>query len=279
MIRNFFIAIFMVFSITTFAQTATHKIILVSGKKIMINQTNDMEMTISMMGQGIDMKSNSNTETLLEVMEVAENKNRINSTLKKIKLSSEMMGGIQTYDSENEADKNSELGKQFTGKLNVPKQFMVNNLGQEVEEKEAEEDASLNPMEGFLGMSADGRSIISNSFLILPQNAKIDDSWTDSIMTDKIKTIKKYTIKNIADYVATIDISGTVTGEKKVEVQGTEMSVNINTTFSGKMMSNISTGLVEKSDIVTEMNNTMELMGSPSTMTGKVTSTATYIAQ
>lgn len=258
-----------------FAQTPTQKIVLKAGQKISISQSNNNNITISAMGQEIESTSTSNLTTLLEVKTVDDNKNVVSSTLQKMKVSGQSMGSAQTYDSENADDKNSEMGKMFGLKLNIPEEVVIDNTGKEIITKKTEgTEEPANPMAEML--SPTGSSKISNAFMVMPANAKAGYSWVDSSTEDKIKTIKKFTVQAIKGNEAITSIDITVTGEKTVEAQGMEMNITINTKTTGEITSDITTGLVKKNVMVTEMNNTMDMMGNSSPMTGKMNTTITY---
>jgi hypothetical protein len=260
-------------SLQSFAQT--QKIVLSPGQKISISQSNNNNITISAMGQEIESTSTSNLTTLLEVKTVDDNKNVVSSTLQKMKVSGQSMGSAQTYDSENADDKNSEMGKMFGLKLNIPEEVVIDNTGKEIITKKTEgTEEPANPMAEML--SPTGSSNVSNAFMVMPANAKAGYSWVDSSTEDKIKTIKKFTVQAIKGNEAITSIDITVTGEKTVEAQGMEMNITLNTKTTGEITSDITTGLVKKNVMVTEMNNTMDMMGNSSPMTGKINTTITY---
>ena len=95
----------------------------------------------------------------------------------------------------------------------------------------------------------------------------------DSSLDDKLKTVKKYTIKDIKGNEAITGVNITLTGEKTVNTQGMEMTITLNTTTTGEITSDITTGLVKKNELITEMNNTVDMMGNSGPMTGKATTT------
>ena len=264
-------------SIQSFAQKVTQKIVLTTGQKINVNQVDDTNMTISAMGQEINITGSNSSTAILEIKTVADNNNVITRTLKKVKISSEAMGQSQSYDSENAADKNSDMAKQFEDKLNKPEDFNIDNKGKEItNSKKTVETDGDNPMENILKMADVGINNVSSSFMVLPADVKAGFSWTDSSTIDKIKTVKKYTVKSIDNTDAVIALESNNIGEKSVDAQGTEMNININVTVNGEMTSDIATGLVKKNVLSADINNTMDIMGSSSPMTGKITSTVIY---
>jgi hypothetical protein len=259
-------------SLQSFAQT--QKIVLSQGQKINVTQVDSSTISISAMGQEINITGNNNTTTLLEIKSVADNNNVVISTLKQVKSSGEAMGNSQTYDSDKAGDKDSPLATQYASLLNKPTEFIIDNHGKEVKAKKSETtEETSNPMQE---MFTSAYSNISNAFMALPAAAKAGYSWVDSSSEDKIKTIKKYTLKDIKGNEALINLDVTITGEKTNEAQGMEMTVTLNTKTTGEITSDITTGLVKKNVMVTEINNTMEMMGNSNPMTGKINTTITY---
>ncbi len=269
--KKLFLFALTIFTISCIAQP-TQKIVLKKGQKIKLEQVDKTTMRISAMGQSMDINSDNDMITLLEVKAIDDNKFTLSSTLKRIKMSAEMMGNSQSYDSDNPADKNSEMAKEFENKLNKPEEAIVDHQGKEINEKNKGMEISGNPMENMFKMIA-AKGAVSSAFMLLPANASVGSSWSDSGMIETIKTLKTYTIKSISNDEAVIELKGTISGEKSADMQGMEMNVKMNSQLSGEILSDIKTGLVKRTNIITDMNNEVEMMGASNPMTGKVTTT------
>jgi hypothetical protein len=113
------------------------------------------------------------------------------------------------------------------------------------------------------------------AFFILPTGKKIGDSWSDSTSNKGITTKKTYTLKSIAQDVATIDVMGKITGTKEQEANGMTMSITMNNKFTEQILVNTNVGLVTKANNTTDGTNSMDMMGQQMEMTVKSSTVTT----
>ena len=266
----------------SFAQTPVQKIDLVKGQKIMVTDSMTMKVSQEAMGQTVELNASSKTLTQLEVKDVADNKKVITSTLQKVRSSFDAMGQSSSYDSEKPGDNNSEAAKAYETKLNKPEEITIDNLGkslkaEKVVVKKPAADNSGNPMDALMNMSGNSsNTTVENAFMILPAGIKPGATWTDSAVAEGIKTIHIFILKSILQNEGVVTLMGVITGNKKMEMQGMDLTAVIGGKVDGEILIDISTGRVKKTSSVTEMNNSVEVMGQTVPVTGKIISVSTY---
>ncbi len=103
------------------------------------------------------------------------------------------------------------------------------------------------------------------SLKIYPNKAvKIGESWTiDSQikMTMPVETNTKYTLKEVHDGIAYLNIDGTLISKGKFEVMGNAMQTDLIGTNSGDATLDLKTGLILNSHLRIEMTGTMDSVG------------------
>ena len=260
------------------------KIILNKGQKITIvsssNSNTDMPM-------GMTMKTDNTTTNVLSVIDADDKNYSITNTITKLKMTMDMMGESTNYDSEKPEDKNSDMGKAMSEKLNVADTVsvdkkngkMATSAKKPVSPEREDKGGDSNPFEGILSSMGGDRAadaIVEGTFFILPKDKKIGDSWTDSSTQNNMTTKKTYTIKSIEKDIATITVTGTLAGDGTTEMQGTSISYHIETKSTGEMTVDIKKGLVNKNTSEIDMTATMDVMGQSMPMTSKGTYSVTY---
>lgn len=263
----------------SFSVTA-QKINLAKGKQIVIKATANQEMVMSSMG--MRMKNNSSSTAVVEVK--GSDNNHYNTTYKltKIKISMDVMGQQNSYDSENPEDKNSEIGKSVEGKVGQELKVAIDkNSGKsKVEKAETDKKAAPeeNPFQGLMDSfgAADEGAAVETAFFVLPAGKKVGDVWTDSSTNNKMKEVKTYTFKSITGNDANISLFSMMDGTSSVEAQGMSMDITISAKTEGMMIVDIKNSLVKKRTSVTDVTGNIEMMGQSMPMTTKVTAVTEY---
>jgi hypothetical protein len=262
-----------------FAQKKTG-ILLNKGQKITVVSTSTSDTD---MGMGMQMKNVSSATNILNVIADEDKNYRISNTPVKLNLSMDMMGQQTSYDSEKSEDKDSEIGKEISQKMNVADTFLIEKSSGEVikDKKDSPERPAKteteNPLEGIMGSSATaGDALLSGAFFIVPKEKKIGESWTDSTSEKNIKTVKTYTLKSIEKNIATILVTGTLTGNGETEMQGSSVAYNMTTKNTGEMIVDTKTNLVSKITNDGDITMVIEVMGQSMPITSKANSTIVY---
>jgi Family of unknown function (DUF6263) len=263
--------------------TQAQKITLKKGQQITITTTSTQDVDMSAMG--MQMKSSSATTSILDVKD-AGNENFVTSfKLFKVNLTMDMMGQQTTYDSEKPEDKDSEIGKAASEKINKEITVLVNkNTGKALlEDKPAsaspEKPEEANPLEGLMGSfgAATEDATVETAFFIIPAGKKTGDTWTDSSTKEKMKEVKTYTLKSVDNATATVGLSSVLEGSSSIETQGMQMDVSISSKTTGDILVDPKTFLVKKRINNTDLTGSIEMMGQSIPLTSKAFVTIDYL--
>ncbi len=273
--KRFLLPLFVLFCFSVNAQ----KISLANGKKIVITATADQEMDMSSMG--VQMKNNSTTTSVVEVKSADNNNYNASYKITKMKISMDVMGQHNGYDSEKPEDKDSEMGKAVGDKVGKELKMTVDkNTGKTTMEKSGEDkaEAEANPFKGLMDSfgPADEGGAVETAFFIVPAGKKIGDVWSDSVTRDKMKEVKTYTLKSMNGNEANISLFSRLEGTSNVEAQGMQMDISLNAKTEGIIIVDVKTSLVKKRTGVTDVTGNIEMMGQSMPMTSKVTATSEY---
>ncbi len=109
------------------------------------------------------------------------------------------------------------------------------------------------------------KQTMESSFKIYPnQPVKIGDSWTVDTKTHismPIETTTKYTLKEVKDGIATLNVNGTLLSSGSFETMGNKIETDLKGTNAGDIQLEIETGLVMNSHLRIDMFGTMKSMG------------------
>lgn len=263
----------------SFGVTA-QKINLAKGKQILINATARQEM--EMAGMGMQMSNNSSSSAVVEVKGVDNNNYSTTYKLVKMKISMDVMGQQNSYDSEKPEDKTTEIGKSVEGKIGQELKVSVDkNSGKSSVEKslvDKKEETEENPFKGLMDSfgAADEGAAVETAFFVVPAGKKVGDVWTDSTTNNKMKEVKTYTIKSIQGNDANISLFSKMDGTSSVEAQGMSMDITLSAKTEGTMLVDIKNSLVKKRTSVTDVTGNIEMMGQSMPMTSKVTAVTEY---
>lgn len=248
-----------------------------------ITITSTANQDIDMSSMGMQMKNNTSSTGILQIKNGDDKNYNGIYKLSKISISMDGMGQQNSYDSENPADKESEIGKSVAGKIGKEIKVSINkNSGKatvdknEAEVKAATEDA--NPLKGMMESfgAADEGATVETAFFMIPAGKKAGESWVDSVKTNEMKEVKTYTLKSIKGSEAIIGLFSTMEGTSKVDAQGMQMDISISAKSEGEIFVDIKTSLVKKRSSVSDISGNIEMMGQSMPMTSKVTATTEY---
>ncbi|MEO6540408.1 MAG: DUF6263 family protein, partial [Ferruginibacter sp.] len=249
-----------------------------NGHKIAVESIIDIQASLAM---GMELTSNSNSLNSLEVKSSTDKDITISNTLTKMKVTMNMMGQSNNYDSENKQGNNEEMAKVFDERLNKPVDVVVDNsTGLSVAEtkKEKKADADANPTDGLMKMFSDNsdNGIVSGAFEIIPQGKSLGNSWSDSTVEKDMKMVRTYTLKSITGNEALILVDVVSTGKNKVDFQEMEFEVKTETKTKGEIIADPITGLVSKRTSSSDISGTIQMMGQDMPISAKTTSTSIY---
>jgi hypothetical protein len=274
----FFLAVTLFTSVISNAQNNGTKLILVKGQKLQIDNVVKSLTNMDMMGQSMEMTSDASMTHQVEVKDTKAANYTVASTITKITSSGNAMGQAYTFDSDKKEDLESEIGKAMKGELNVTHEADFNTSGNVVSEKAAataeaqKGNAMMDMMKNLTGGGSDDGGGAGEIFQVLPKGKKPGDSWTDSTIAEGSKTYKTYTLKEIKGNDAILTLSGTQSTNKKIEQQGMEVNVTMESKLSGESTVDLTTGIVKQKSLVMDGAGNADAMGQAIPITTKITS-------
>lgn len=255
-------------------EASKEAIVLNNGQKIIVTSSSNTDTD---MGMGMQMKNSSLATNILQLISTNDTGYTISNTLTKMSISMDMMGQETNYDSEKEADKDSEIGKSIATKLNHTDTFSVNkitglvNMKSIISSPEKEEKNPMTEIMGAMGVSAGKDPSLEAAFFIIPKDKKTGDSWSDSTIEKNIKTVRHYTLQAINNDIATIAVKGSITGNGEAEVQGTSIAFTMTTKNTAEILVNVKSSLVNKMSNDADITMTMDMMGQTMPVSSKNT--------
>ncbi|UKT63753.1 DUF6263 family protein [Pedobacter mucosus] len=109
------------------------------------------------------------------------------------------------------------------------------------------------------------KQTMESSFKIYPEKpVKIGDSWTVDTkikMSMPIETITKYTLKDVKNGIATLNVNGTLLSKGNFETMGNKLETDLKGTNSGDVEMDIKSGMVINSHLRIDLFGTMKSMG------------------
>lgn len=258
---------------------SSEKIRLANGHKITVESTTEIEASLAM---GMQLNSSTAVINTLEVKNSTADHYIISNTLTKLKMTNDMMGQSNNYDSENKTGNSEEMSKLFDDKVNKSVDVTINNTtGQTVGEKKKQKQADIdetNATADFMKIFSDNASddaVVSGAFEMAPKGKSVGDTWADTTNGKDMKTIRSFTLKSITGNEAVIQIKAVTTSVNKLNFQEMEFEVKSETKTNGETVTDISTGLVKKRTSVADITGSIQMMGQDMPITAK--STTTYI--
>lgn len=262
-----------------YAQSATGKLALTKGQKLQVDNIIKSVISQEMMGQQMEIVIDANLIHQLEVKDKKPNSYVLSSTLTRLVTSGTAMGQEMKFDSDKQEDLETETGKAIKSQLNVNKEVELSDNAQVIKgvEKDTSSSGGGQLMEIVKNVTGDldESNGASAAFDVIPAGKKAGDSWSDSSITEEIKTYRNYTIKEVNGSTATVSLTGKQVTKKKVEQQGMEINVSMEGILSGEGTVDMSTGLLKQRTMVMDGTGIAEIMGQTMPVTTKVTTTTT----
>lgn len=259
-------------------KTVQNKLSLNPGQKFQTDNTVKTVTSMEMMGQQMEIKAEVVVNRQLDIKNRKDNMYNITSTVTRMITTADMMGQTMSYDSDKKEDTAGEMGKIFREKINVPMDLEMNDEGRitplKKEEKKTADASDMSAMMTSLGAGADETILTDDVFHILPGKIKTGDTWSDSIIAEGLKTYRDYTVKSVQGNEATITIAGKQLMDKKMENQGMEITLVMESKLTGEMLVDDKTGVIKQRTLTSDGSGNMEMMGQQVPMTTRVETTS-----
>ncbi len=270
-------------SAVTLAQKTSGKLSLTKGQKFQIDNNISSVINQEMMGQSIEITIDAKMVHQVEVKDKKDKSYVVASTLTKLTTNGSAMGQNMSFDSEKKEDLESPTGQAMKDQINVEKQVELNENadvinGEKIENKPAS-GGMMDMVNNVTGAESDESNGAKAAFEVMPAGKKAGDTWSDSTITDEIKTYRTYTLKSINGNEATVALTGKQITKKKVEQQGMEVNVSMEGKLSGEGIVDMNTGIVKERTLVMDGTGSAEVMGQSIPVTTKVTTKTTVTSK
>ena len=260
----------LLFSIATYAQEVSSKLVLQKGDIIKQSAEFASVNTQSMMGgEPMEMKTNATSSTELVVKEVLSDGYLISQTLKKMKLDFEGFGQKMNYDSDSKEKQDNPFVKELADKIGIPEDVKIGFNGKIIEDDKKKPDEKKGKGMMNMGSSADA------AFLVIPQDAVAKGGWEEKTEKDGLTTRRKYMIGAMMGNIASVTVQSQTKGDMVMNRGGMAITSKVNTVSEEIIMVNVNNGRVQMQSIKST-NNGKTIMNdqeSPSTGTSTITNT------
>ena len=258
------------------SNSSLRKVNLQPGQQFKVEHVMNSNSSMEMMGQAMDVKADASITSKVEVKAKNAGDYQLTATVTRMITNADMMGQSMNYDSDKPGDNDSEVGKILKDKINQPLNATLTGDGiLTMQKNENAGGGAMNPISAMMGGAEDESNGLGDMFLLIPQQGKTGDNWSDSLVAKGAKTVRNYTIKSMQGDEAIVLISGTQSVSRTVENQGMEINVELNNKLSGEATVNTNTGLIRQRSLTIEGSGTTSVMGQSIPMNTKVTTQST----
>lgn len=266
--------VFSILSLESFSQQA--KIDVKKGEKYQVVSSTKVTSSMELMGQSMETKADNNSTTVYEVRDVEEAEIKLESKLTKLKVSSEIMGQTNDFDSDKK-DNTGPGASEMTAMLNQPRTVKLDKKGTITKQDAPTEGGQAMEM---LGMGKGDDSAIE---LFVPAligvELKTGNVYPDSseIEEEKLKTksIGSYTITGIENGIASVSYTGTTTVNGQMEQMGQEMDMSSTSAVKTELKLDMLSGRIISKSGTSEGDMTVAAGGMTIPVKLKITSTTT----
>jgi hypothetical protein len=220
---------------------------------------------------GGESTSTITTTNLIKVTAVEDKVYKATNTNTRMVMDGEMMGQSMKFDSDKKEDMDGQMGQMLGASVNKPTEISIDKKDGKVTETEATEKK-----EGMMASMGGATNAAEVAFFVIPSEKKVGDKWTVTSDNEGIKTVKNYELQGLKDNTATLLILSTNKGTTTKEANGMSMEMTIDTKSNGKMLVDISTGLVKQITMDDETTGSMEAMGQSIPLNKKSKTTVTF---
>jgi len=268
----------LMFTATVASAQSPSKLALNAGTVLKLDNTVKTEVSQEMMGQTIDMSFDATSNQKIEVKEKKRKSYLLTSTITEVKFTGSAMGRDMNFDSNKQEDLDGDMGKGVKMMLNKPKDVELGEDSKVIDHPEAKakaDDTQADPfaqMMNSFGAGPDNSYGTKAAFTVVPTGLRPGESWTDSTITEDVKTYTTYTLKSSNGTESAFTLTGTQRVSKKMTQMEMEVVVNLTGKMTGEGTVDNRTGIIKKSTIMLESTGTSEVMGQSIPITSKVTS-------
>ncbi len=237
------------------------------------------------MGQAIDFTVDASGTHSYKVTNTTGDNSTLHHQAKRISFAFDGMGQKRSFDSNIEKDMNGSFGKPMKEVLDKKFDIIIDPNGkvlmvrpEKIEPTRPDDRMAIitSMLKDVLDMIQPPQKGSSSFFKVLPETETgIGDSWTDTLVTESVKSITQYTVSGINDSTIVIALSGNSVTVTKAEMMGNETTTTMNDKSTGKVIVDRMTGIIREKTINTESNGTTESAFGSLPVTAKTTTVIT----
>lgn len=254
---------------------------LSKGQKYMVENKVVTTSTSEAQGQSIESSADVTTTYKIDVTDAKDNY-KMTNVMSGMKMNMTTMGQNVTFDSEKKEDMDGNIGASLKNYLNQPNNVVMDKSGNIIaatkKDTAAKSEATSAAEMMMQQMGSDPAKQgygAKMAFMVLPKNAKVGTSWTDSVTENGITRVSNYSVKEISGKSATVAVSGTESRDSKMEMQGMEVNTKTKGKFSGEEVVDMTTGVILKNNSTADAAGNIYVMGQEIPTTIKATSVTT----
>lgn len=235
--------------------------ILLSKAESIVSKNQAIIETEMNVGMPMTIKNDMYSEYQIDVLEEKGDFYTIGYTLKKMKVNVESPQGNMSYDSDNPADADNEIGKSMVDrmKINETKEYRLNRYTGEIKpmipEPESTDNAKMAKVMGG-GQTIDP---IQQTFIVLP-TTQLNGTWNNESTEEGLTMTKTYTIKSFQNNRYTIELKSKISGSTNTELQGMSANVSMNSETTS-LLTVTNKGVILKREDTTAGDASMDMMG------------------
>jgi len=277
-IKSTGLAILLLTGLTGFSQKTFHlKQDFPIGKKYDFSIVSDQIITQKVGGQTMNMNQNIGTDYTFNIKNGDERLKDVEVTYNRMFIKSSAMGNTMNVDSnDSDTTKSNPLrgltNAGFTMSLapngEVKTVIGVDKMISDIAARSSKDSVAVKQMKATLSQQFNAESMrhtMETSLKIYPDKAiKIGESWVINAkmqISMPIETVTTYTLKEVKDGVAYLDLRGTLLSKGLFKSMGSEIQSDLSGTNIGDAELDIQTGFILKSHSRVDLTGTMQTAG------------------
>ncbi|QPH38313.1 DUF6263 family protein [Pedobacter endophyticus] len=248
------------------------------GKKYDFSVVSDQIINQEVAGQKINLNQNIGTDYTFAIRNGDNMEKNIEVVYNRIYMKSSAMGNVMAMDSDDQDStkpnpfrglKGASFNMTIAADGSIKSITGVDKMLNDMASKMGTDSAMTQSIKAALSkqFNSEGmKQTMESTLRVYPGKlVKIGESWTVDTkmqMTMPIETITKYTLKDVKDGIAYLDISGTLISKGSFETMGNKLETDLTGTNAGDAQLDIKTGLILNSHTRIGLMGTMQSMGN-----------------
>lgn len=275
------LALFLFLDKFLWAQAASGKLIFEQGRTLNIQMEIKTSIAQQAGGQAIDFTVDGVALHNYKVTNTTDDNTTLQHKAIKIGFTFDGMGQKRSFDSDNEKDMNGPFGETVKNILSKSFNMIIDPNGKVlmIQPENSEPVKTDERLAIVFTMLKDITDVVypprkgeASFFKILPDKiTNKGESWTGSGQNENGKFSNEYTLTEITDSTIIVDFKGTAVTATKATMMGMETSTTMNSTSTGKIILDKTTGIIKEKTVTTESNGNTEAMGGTMPVTSKTT--------